>query len=300
MVRYPYDDRRSLADLENLRIRTAQGDEVPLGEVAEVIQGRGPALIRRSDRQRVVDVTAMLDRAIVDNPDEIMKELKAGFLANLPRRYSGMSWSKEGGMKDQARVMGELVTGFVMALFAMYALMAIAFGSYIQPLLVAIAIPFGFVGAAVGHFLMGYALSIISFLGLVALAGVVVNDSLVLIDAINRLKRNAAMPIDRAVRAAARSRFRAIMLTSLTTFVGLTPLMWETSVQARFLIPMALALAYGVLFATLVTLLLVPSLYMIVEDGKRIIGWVVWTFAPEETSPGGKAQVEASRSELAA
>jgi multidrug efflux pump subunit AcrB len=287
MVRYPLSQRRSIADLNNLRIRTPAGDEVPLGEVAEIQFGEGLATIRRSGRKRIADVTANLNRELVESADGIMAKLKEGVLGDLPE---GM-WSPEGGMKDQERVMNELRTGFFVALFAMYALMAIAFKSYIQPLLIAAAIPFGFVGAVGGHILLNQTVSIISFLGLVALAGVVVNDSLVLIDAINRLARQGK-PIGEAVRIGARQRFRAILLTSLTTFVGLTPMMTETSVQARFIIPMAVALAFGVAFATVVTLTLVPALYLMVEDAARLLRWL--TGAPalggEQFPPSPEAE----------
>lgn len=269
MVRYPHDQRRSLADLDNLRIRTASGDEVPLAEVAQLQYDLGPATIRRSDRQRMVDVTALLDRAVTPNPDGIMADLKKGFFAELPQRYPGMTWTREGGMKDQERVLRELGTGFVVALFAMYALMAIQFKSYIQPVLIAVAIPFGFVGAVGGHVILGETFSIISFLGLVALAGVAVNDSIVLIDTTNQLVREG-IPVRRAVHLAAPQRFRAIMLTSLTTFLGLMPLMSETSLQAKFIVPMAVTLAFGVVFATLITLLLVPSLYLMIEDVRNL------------------------------
>jgi multidrug efflux pump subunit AcrB len=282
MVRYPEDQRRSIADLENLRIRTVNGEEVPLAKVARVKIGDGLANIRRAERKRMADVTALLQREITPNPEGIMLELQAegdeeseaGFLAKLDEAYPGMAWSVEGGMEGQQRVLKELGIGFLVALVAMYALMAIAFKSYVQPLLVAAAIPFGFVGAVAGHLLLGETISIISFLGLVALAGVVVNDSLVLIDAINRNVRGG-MEMGQAVRAASRRRFRAILLTSLTTFLGLTPLMMETSFQARFMIPMAVALAFGVAFATFLTLLLVPCLYLIIEDLKRIGRFVV-------------------------
>ena len=282
MVRYPREQRQSIADLDNLRIRTPTGEEVPLREVAQVAIGDGLATIRRAERKRMADVTALLQREITANPDGIMQELEAkgddetepGFLASLSDRYPGMSWYREGGMKGQQRVVTELSLGFIVALFAMYALMAVAFKSYIQPLLVAIAIPFGFVGAVIGHILLGETISIISFLGLVALAGVVVNDSLVLIDAINRNVRGG-MKMSQAVRAASKRRFRAILLTSLTTFLGLTPLMTETSFQAKFMIPMAVALAFGVAFATFLTLLLVPCLYLIIEDLKRIARFIV-------------------------
>ncbi len=265
MVRYPLSGRRSIADLRNMRIRTPQGSEVPLGEVAEIAFGEGSATIRRSDRKRIADVTALLQRDVVDNPDGIMEELQAGFLASLPDRYSGMKWTPEGGMKDQKRVLTELGIGFGVAMFGMYALMAIAFKSYLQPLVIASAIPFGFVGAVLGHVITGQTFSIISFLGLVALAGVVVNDNLVLIDTANRMIREGKAVGD-AVREACPQRFRAILLTSVTTFLGLTPLMLETSLQAKFIVPMAVALAFGVAFATLITLSLVPCLLLILED----------------------------------
>ena len=285
MVRYPPDQRRSVADLDNLRIRTTAGDEVPLGEVADVHFGRGLATIQRGERKRIVDVTALLDRAIVKNSEPIMNDLQAGLLADLPRRYPGMSWSREGGMKDQQQVLTEMGTGFIIALFAMYALMAIAFKSYSQPLLIAAAIPFGFVGAVAGHLLLGETFSIVSFIGMVALAGVVVNDSLVLIDAVNRLTRRGAPPI-RAVRTAAEQRFRAILLTSLTTFLGLTPLMAETSFQARFIAPMAVTLAFGVAFATVITLTLIPCLYAMTEDARRWRNWIAGTLSTTTTATG--------------
>jgi multidrug efflux pump subunit AcrB len=216
-------------------------------------------------------VTANLQRDAVDGPDGIMAKLNTGLLAEL--KIAGIESSPEGGMKDQKRVMDELITGFIVALFAMYALMAIAFKSYIQPALIAAAIPFGFVGAVAGHIFLNQIFSIVSVLGLVALAGVVVNDSLVLIDAINRLVRRGK-PIGEAVRIGAQQRFRAILLTSLTTFLGLTPMMLETSVQAKFIIPMAIALAFGVAFATVITLALVPALYLMIEDGRRVFRWL--------------------------
>lgn len=286
MVRYPPEQRRSVSDLNNMRIRTPAGAEVPLSEVARVRFGEGPAAIRRSERRRIADVTAQLQRKVVDNPDGIMAELESGLLAELPDHYPGMTWSREGGMKDKQRVLKELAIGFALALFAMYALMAIAFKSYIQPLLIAIAIPFGFVGAVGGHFLLGETFSMISFLGLVALAGVVVNDSLVLIDTINRLVREGASVLE-AVRRGAQQRFRAILLTSMTTFVGLTPLMLETSFQAQFIVPMAVALAFGVAFATLITLTLVPALYVVLDDLQWLAGMpkqIIQTLGAAEAS----------------
>ncbi|NLE60006.1 MAG: efflux RND transporter permease subunit, partial [Planctomycetes bacterium] len=285
IVRYPLDERRSVADLENVRIRTAAGDEVPLGKVAEVRHGLGVPHIRRVDRDRVVDVTAMLDRAVVSNPDGIMADLQASFLPGLLQRYPGIAWSIEGGMEDQQRVIGELTTGFSLAMFAMYALMAIAFKSYLQPMLIMLVIPFGLVGAVGGHILTDQVFSIISFLGVIALAGVVVNDSIVLIDAINRLTREG-VAVGEAVRMAGRRRFRAILLTSLTTFLGLTPLMLETSVQAQFIVPMGVALAFGVAFSTIVTLILIPALYLMLEDGRGLGRRLrAWTSTGDQRPP---------------
>ncbi|MBC8871380.1 MAG: efflux RND transporter permease subunit [Planctomycetes bacterium] len=269
MVRYPRTQRASLADLERMRIRTQSGDEVPLGEVADIQYGEGLASISRADRRRMAEVTAMIDRKVIDNVEHIMEQLESGVLADVQQRYPGLSHSREGGMKNQERVLRELIIGFVVALFAMYATMAIAFKSYLQPALIASAIPFGLVGAVAGHVLCNETFNIVSFLGMVALAGVVVNDSLVLVDYVNRLVRGG-MPVREAVPQACQHRFRAILLTSLTTFFGLTPLMAETSVQARFIIPMAITLAYGVAFATLITLTLVPSLYLMIDDATRL------------------------------
>jgi len=298
MVRYPRSQRTSLADLEQMRIRTQSGDEVPLGEVAHIQYGEGLASINRADRRRVADVTALIDRDVIDNVEYVMGQLESGVLADIRQRHPGLTWKREGGMKSQQRVLTDLALGSVIALFAMYATVAIAFKSYIQPALIAAAIPFGFVGAVGGHVLLGETFDIVSFLGLVALAGVVVNDSLVLVDYVNRLVRGG-MPVREAVSRACQHRFRAILLTSLTTFFGLTPLMAETSVQARFIIPMAIALAYGVAFATLITLTLVPSLYLMIDDAKRLWRWFRGLFAigedeepPREDSTADSAAFE--------
>ncbi len=287
-VRYPPDQRRSVGGLNNMRIRTAAGDEVPLGAVAKVAYGRGVAMIRRVDRRRVVDVTAKLDRTVLDNPEGIMRDVtkpQAGLMPALMKRFPDLTWTREGGMKEQARVLRELGIASIVALFAMYALMAIASKSYVQPVMIMLVIPFGMIGAVGGHIIAGVVISIISFLGIAALAGVVVNDSIVLIDAINTYTRHEGLSVDDAVRAAAVRRFRAILLTSLTTFLGLTPLMLETSVQAQFIIPMAVTLGFGVAFATTVTLTLIPSLYLMLEDARhlahRIGAWV----SPGEESP---------------
>ena len=294
MVRYPQSQRTSLAALERMRIRTRSGDEVPLGEVADLQYGEGLASINRADRNRMADVTALIDREAIENVEWLMGELESGVLADIQQHYPDLTWKREGGMESQDRVVKDLMLGFVVALFAMYATMAIAFKSYIQPALIAAAIPFGFVGAVAGHVLLDQTFDIVSFLGMVALAGVVVNDSLVLVDRVNRLVR-AGMLVREAVPQACQHRFRAILLTSLTTYFGLTPLMAETSVQARFIIPMAITLAYGVAFATLITLTLVPSLYLMIDDAKRL--WRRLTslsvFSEDEEPPKGGSTQEA-------
>lgn len=273
MVRYPQSRRKSLADVENMRIRLPDGTEIPFRTVAEVKYGRGYATIQRVDRRRVVTVTADVDRAVA-NADEINKDLIEKALPELMRQYSGLQYRFGGERRERNESLGSLRKNFVIALLAIYGLLAIQFRSYSQPLIVMSAIPFGIVGAVWGHVLMGiafnteFSLSILSLFGIVALAGVVVNDSLIMIDLINR-ERKSGMQLSLVIRDSATRRFRPIMLTTLTTFAGLAPMLVEKSLQARFLIPMAISLAFGVMFATLITLFLVPSLYMILEDAKN-------------------------------
>ncbi len=274
MVRYPESRRRSLADLEALRVRLPNGVEVPLPTAARADLDRGPSAIRRTDRRRVINVTADvdLDRG---NPGEILADLQAGPLPRLLGDFPEIRYSLEGEQQEQREALGGLLRGFAIALFVIYGMLAIPFKSYAQPLIVMSAIPFGLIGAIWGHVAMGRDLAILSVFGIVALTGVVVNDSLVMVDFINRQFR-AGTPRRRAIVEAGASRFRPILLTSLTTFAGLTPLLLEKSLQAQFLIPMAISLAFGVLFATFITLLLVPCLYSILEDvkeaGARLLG----------------------------
>ncbi len=270
MVRYPKDERRSLGDLEGMRIRTTEGVEVPFNEVAELDIGRGFSTIRRVDRQRAINVTADVDPTIA-NTLEVVASLEAGFLKDLGRNFPGVSYTWEGERLQQQETMAGIMSGYPLAMMVIYALLAIPFRSYLQPLIVMSAIPFGLVGAVWGHVLMGMDLTILSIFGIVALSGVVVNDNLVMVVYINRYREKGGKLID-AVREAGVARFRPILLTSLTTFVGLIPLIMETSVQAKFLIPMATSLAFGVLFATSISLLLVPAGYLVLED---LLGLVV-------------------------
>jgi len=265
MVRYPEDERQTVSSLDTMRIRTADGAEVPFGNVADVELGHGFAMIRRVDRRRVVDVTADLDKKTAD-ARAITTDLKR-FMNELLVKYPGVSYSLEGEQREQRESFGSLIYGSLFTFFAIYSLLAIPFRSYLQPVLVLMVIPFSIVGALLGHMVMGMNLSIMSLMGMLALAGVVVNDSLVLVDWINR-KRREGMSLDDAVHTAGGARFRPILLTSLTTFAGLTPLLLEKSTQAQFLIPMAVSLGFGILYATLLSLLLIPAGYRVLEDAR--------------------------------
>ena len=267
MVRYPKDDRRTLQSLESLKLRTPQGDEVPLLDVATFEPGRGPAVIERTDRQRSIKITADVEPGV--NANEVVAGFVSDVLEKIPARFPGVRHAFEGEQKDQKDSVREIGVGFLFALVGMYVLIAIPLRSYFQPLIVMCVIPFGLVGAIWGHVFLGLNLSIMSMCGIVALAGVVVNDSLVLVDYVNRHLKEAGSIHTAAVMAGG-ARFRAIILTSLTTFVGIMPMVLETDMQAKFLIPMAVALAFGILFATFITLILVPCVYLILEDLRPI------------------------------
>ncbi len=266
MVRFPEEARQSLGDLESMRIRTADGREIPFSEVAEADFGKGFASIRRVNQLRTINVKADVDESAAA-PDAILEEIEKKFLNRLDELHPGVTYSYAGEKQQQNETMMGLMIGFVMALIGIYALLAIPFKSYLQPAIVMTAIPFGFVGAVWGHVITGRDVTILSMFGLVALTGVVVNDSLVMVDYVNR-KRRDGLSLMKAVNTAGADRFRAILLTSMTTFAGLTPLLLEKSVEAQFLIPMAISLAFGVIFATGITLILVPSTYLILEDIK--------------------------------
>ncbi len=270
MVRYPEADRKNLAELYSMRIRTRDGGEIPLTSAAVIEEGRGYSAINRADRKRVVNVTASVDGRIA-NAEEILLDLRNSVLRELQNDYPGLTYSMEGEEKERRESMGSMKKGFAFALFLIYALLAIPFRSYSQPLLIMMSIPFGIVGAILGHMIMGFDLSILSLFGIVALSGVVVNDALLLINYINT-KRQEGMELFSAVVESGQRRFRPIILTSLTTSLGLTPIILETSVQAQFLIPMAISLGFGVLFATGITLLLIPALYLILEDARKLFG----------------------------
>ena len=263
IVRYPREQRSSLETLETMRLRTADGFEVPIGNVAEFTHGRSFSEISRVDRKRAINVSADLDKQKVDT-NRIRRDLEP-FLADLEREYPHLNITLEGELKEQDRSFGSLFYGTLLAFSAIYALLAIPLRSWSQPVLVMMVIPFSIVGALLGHMILGLNLSIVSVMGMLALGGVVVNDSLILVEWINRKLRDG-MELIEAVSSAGVARFRPILLTSLTTFFGLTPLIFEKSTQAQFLIPMAVSLGFGILYATLISLILIPSGYLVLQD----------------------------------
>ena len=262
MVRLPLDERRTMADLENILVITPSGGSVPLSHVAKLIPGKSPSTISRIDRYRTANVSADVEKSNT-NMTVLQADLK-DYLDELMVQYPGVSHSLEGEAKEQRESFGSLGWSLLFVFFIIYALLAIPFKSYLQPLIVMSIIPFGMIGAVIGHWIMGMELTIMSLLGMLALIGVVVNDSLVLVDFINK-KRSEGGELMEAVLTAGAARFRPVMLTSLTTFIGLMPLLFEQSTQAQFLIPMAVSLGFGILFATFITLILVPVNYLIVE-----------------------------------
>ena len=275
MVRYTEAERKTLSSLNQMRIRTPEGAEVPFAKVASAELGRGFSSINRSERQRVVNVVADVDRTQI-TANEVIADFGAGKIQKILRDYPRVTYSLEGEQREQSEAADSLLPMFGIALFIIYALLAIPLRSYAQPLIIMSVIPFAFVGAIWGHQIMKTfdlvaGLAMMSVMGFIAASGVVVNSSLILVHNVNR-RIESGMDMRHAVAEAAVSRCRPIVLTSMTTFVGLTPLMFNKSVQAQFLVPMATSLAFGVLFATFVTLLVVPSGYMILEDLKSFAG----------------------------
>jgi multidrug efflux pump subunit AcrB len=267
MVRYPQQERNSVGYLDNVRIRTSDGGRVPFHAVAEMELTESPTTIRRFDRERAVQVSAQVDKENFE-PGEITRDILERELPEVLAQFPGVRHRLSGEAQSQQEVQHDLIKGAAFALFLIYALMAIPLKSYGQPLIIMSVIPFGTIGALLGHLLLGIEVSMLSFFGIIALSGVVVNDSLILVDFVNR-ERALGVPLQQAVTDAARKRFRAILLTSLTTFFGLIPIVLETSLQAKLVIPMATSLAFGILFATVITLFLIPSLYTVIDDLRR-------------------------------
>ena len=269
MSKYPENERRTLSTLYHMRVVTPEGMRIPLIKAAKVKEIKTYNVINRVDRNRALNITASVDEKLT-NAKEVIDDLKETFLKDLKNKYLLSSVTLEGESRRSSETMASMKKGFLLALLAMYVLLAIPFKSYKVPVIIMLTIPLGVVGGVWGHFLLGYSLSIMSLFGMVALSGVVVNDSLLLLDYIRLLRSKGVKTFDAAIIASKR-RFRPIILTSLTTFFGLAPMLLETSLHAKFLIPMAISLAFGILFATLITLFFIPAVYLAFEE---MVKWV--------------------------
>lgn len=285
MVRYPRSERSSLGNLESMRVRTANGGEIPFSQVASYSLQPSYSSITRVDGVRAVTVTAAVDKSKVE-PSKVLQELQKGPMKTIEADYQGVTVTLGGSSRDESESMTQLLLAALLALFGIYALMAIPLKSYSQPLLIMSVIPFGLVGALVGHLVLGLDMSIMSMFGLIALAGVVVNDSLIMVDFVNTARSHGHALKDAVVNAGTQ-RFRAIILTSLTTFLGLAPIVLERSLQAKVVVPMAVSLAFGILFATVITLFLIPALYMIKEDIRlKLSGQPAEPLTPQDAVKG--------------
>jgi len=287
-VRYPEDERRTLSELERIRVRTPRGMEVPLLSVADVELTEGVANIKGSNGLRRIAVTAEVDVTRA-NPSEIIAELGKSYLDDLAARYGQLTWSVEGVEESNQETLAGLKEGFLIALLGIYTIMATIFRSYIQPLVILAIVPFGIVGAMFGHLALGIPVTFLSLFGIVALAGVVVNDAIVLTECVNDLLAEGTSLMDAVCMGGVR-RFRAIFLTTASTCAGLTPLILERDLQAQVVIPMAVSIAAGVAFSTLLTLLFLPAMLAIVNDARRACRRVLsgrWP-TPEEVEPGSR------------
>ena len=265
MVRFPQDDRRSLASLETMTIRLPDGTEVPALSVAEITSTLGNSTINRTDGQRAINIVASADREVAP-PETILVEMFRKHVPQLMENFPGVTVSQAGEAEERTRALSGLASASLVALMVIYTLLAIPLKSYLQPLVVMASIPFGFIGAILGHQIMNFDLVFFSLLGMIALAGVVINSSLVLVDFINRNRRLQGMGLREAVIDSGMSRFRPIFLTSVTTFMGLMPLMVTRDFDTAPFVPLAVSLGFGVVFSTAVTLVLIPALYFILED----------------------------------
>ena len=268
LVRYPLSQRDNFASLNDMPIAAPDGSLVPLSGLADLQPGRGPSEITRIDQNRVINVTADVDKELVNVPD--LQVRLQDYLNEVLEQYPSIYYSLEGEEREEERSMQSLSRGLLVALGVIYCLLALPLKSYLQPFVIMAVIPFGLIGAVIGHWIMGYPLSIVSVLGMIALTGVVINDSLVLVDFTNR-RLSRGDTSEQAVKAAALKRFRPVLLTSLTTFSGLVPLLLERSTTAQLLIPMGVSLGFGILFATLITLIMVPVTLLIVSDLETIV-----------------------------
>ena len=268
MIRYPKESRNSISDIQNVRIITPSGAEVPLVEVAKINLVDGVSRIRRENAKRTINVWAAVDTNQAE-PFKIAEEIRDEYLPSLLKNYPGVQSNVAGRIQEEMDSVAEQFRDFALSMMIIFALLAIPLRSYSQPILIMSVIPFGVVGAVFGHVVMGMTMSSLSFFGIIAVAGVVVNDSLVMVDFVNKA-REEGIALKQAVVEAGCKRFRAILLTSLTTFIGLVPIITETSLQAQIVIPMAVSLAFGVLFATVITLILIPCQYVVLEDIKGL------------------------------
>ena len=283
IVRLPRRDRDRVSTLDSLVLRGPDGSEIPLRQAAVLTPGRAYSQIGRVDGQRVITVSAELDESVTTG-GRINGTLKKETLKALTEKYAGLTYSFEGQRRERKESFDSMRKNSLIGLLIIFGLLAVPFKSYIQPILVMSAIPFGFVGAVLGHVVMGYDLSVISVMGFIALSGVVVNDSLIMIVATNKFRDEGYPPQEAVVLGGAR-RFRPILLTSITTFFGLLPMIFETSVQAKFLIPMALSLGFGVLWVTVIILLFLPAFYVILEDLRRVLRWLFFKPSDDTKSP---------------
>ncbi len=273
-VWFPEQRRQSLESLEDLVLKTGDGREILLRDAAKLVPGEAYTSIERENGRRVADVTANITP--LSKTDRIIAALKADALPELTDKYFGLTYSFGGKKESVKESVSSLLSGLLLAFLSLYAFLAVPFRSYLQPMIIMICIPFGMIGAVLGHLIMGYSMSIMSLFGIVALSGVVINDSLILIDFANRWRRKGET-VFRAIQMAGIQRFRPIVLTTLTTFGGLAPMIFETSRQARFLVPMALSLGFGLVFGTVIILVMVPSVYLIVEDLKSVFTRLIKT-----------------------
>ena len=288
MLRYPEEQRNSIALVQDVLIKTPQGAELPLSEVADIKVVQGVNSIRRENGSRTINVWASVD-ADQAEPFKLAKDIRDNFIPELLIKYPQVRSEVSGNIQEQLDSANTQMRDFILSLLVIYSLLAVPLRSYIQPVMIMSVIPFGVIGSIMGHIILGIDLSALSMFGIIAAAGVVVNDSLVMVDYVNN-SRKAGVPMRLAVLNAGCKRFRAIMLTSLTTFIGLVPIMSETSMQAQMVIPMAVSLAFGVLFATVVTLCLIPCLYIAIEDSKALMARIIGIYSQAPTPQGEASQ----------
>ncbi|MGE6647690.1 efflux RND transporter permease subunit [Shewanella colwelliana] len=288
MLRYPEEQRNSIAHVTEVMIQTQQGAEIPLSEIADIEVTQGVSGIRRENGNRTINVWGSVDAAQAE-PFKLAQDIRDNFMPELLKKYPRVKTEVSGNIQEQLDSANTQMRDFIISLLVIYSLLAIPLKSYLQPVMIMSVIPFGVIGSVLGHMILGIDLSALSLFGIIAAAGVVVNDSLVMVDYVNRA-RLAGVAMKVAVIQAGCRRFRAILLTSLTTFIGLVPIMTETSMQAQMVIPMAVSLAFGVLFATVVTLVLIPCLYVMIEDMKQFVSRIGHNFFGSSTNQDAAQQ----------